>query len=131
MDLDYTLIGSRVNDLRKSQGISQERLAELADLSTTFISHIERSDKKPSLGALIRLASALGVTVDFLLAGNQPSDRNAYMPDVENLLSDCEIRILHVINRRHRPEPACDAFSLEDNQNGNLKETDIQCLRAG
>lgn len=91
MNLDYTLIGSRVNDLRKSQGISQERLAELADLSTTFISHIERSNKKPSLGALIRLASALGVTVDFLLAGNQPSDRNAYMPDVENLLSDCSM----------------------------------------
>lgn len=91
MKLDYSLIGSRVNDLRKSRGISQERLAELADLSTTFISHIERSDKKPSLGALVRLASALEVTVDFLLAGNQPFDQRAYMPDVENLLSDCSV----------------------------------------
>ena len=91
MKLDYSLIGSRVNDLRKSRGISQERLAELADLSTTFISHIERNDKKPSLGALVRLASALGVTVDFLLAGNQPFDQRAYMPDVENLLSDCSV----------------------------------------
>ena len=91
MKLDYSLIGSRVNDLRKSRGISQERLAELADLSTTFISHIERNDEKPSLGALVRLASALGVTVDFLLAGNQPFYQRAYMPDVENLLSDCSV----------------------------------------
>ena len=62
MKLDYSLIGSRVNDLRKSRGISQERLAELADLSTTFISHIERNDKKPSLGSPAISRSTKGLT---------------------------------------------------------------------
>ena len=48
MKLDYSLIGSRVNDLRKSRGISQERLAELADLSTTFIRSEEHTSELQS-----------------------------------------------------------------------------------
>ena len=60
MTLDFKIIGRRIRDLRVAMGLSQEVLAEQADLSPTYISHIERAEKKPSLSTLIRLAAALG-----------------------------------------------------------------------
>lgn len=89
MEIDYAMVGRRIRDRRMEMGLSQEALAEQADLSPPYISHIERTVKKPSLSALIRLAATLDVTVDYLLAGNQPADASAYMADVQVLLDGC------------------------------------------
>lgn len=89
--IDYKEVGNRIRDRRVAMGLSQEALAERADLSPPYISHIERTAKKPSLTALIRLSAALGVTVDYLLAGSQPADQTAYMADVQTLLGACSL----------------------------------------
>lgn len=91
MEIDYAMVGRRIRDRRMEMGLSQEALAEQADLSPPYISHIERKAKKPSLSALIRLAAALGVTLDFILAGSQPADTSAYMADVQSLLENCSL----------------------------------------
>lgn len=91
MAVDFGAVGARIRACRLEAGMSQERLAELSDLSTPYVSHIERMAKKPSLSALIRLSAALGVTVDYLLAGNQPADQTAFLSDVQTLLSGCSL----------------------------------------
>lgn len=91
MAVDFGAVGARIRACRLEAGMSQERLAELSDLSTPYVSHIERGAKGPSLGALIRLSAALGVTIDYLLAGNQPADQTAFLSDVQTLLSDCSL----------------------------------------
>ena len=91
MAIDLKTVGGRIRACRLETGMSQERLAELSDLSTPYVSHIERMAKKPSLSALIRLSVALGVTVDYLLAGSQPADQTAFLSDVQTLLSDCSL----------------------------------------
>lgn len=48
--------------LRKERGLSQERLAHIADLDRTYISGIERGVRNVSLDNIHKLASALGVT---------------------------------------------------------------------
>jgi len=55
------LLGDAVRARRKKAGFSQEKLAENADLSTVFISRIERGVESPSLDNLVRIAKALGV----------------------------------------------------------------------
>lgn len=80
--LDYPEIGRQVRRLRRQRGWSQAMLAERADLSDTFISHIERATKQVSLNALLRLAAALEVTLDQLLSGSQPQDTGAYLPEL-------------------------------------------------
>ena len=53
MAVDFGAVGARIRACRLEAGMSQERLAELSDLSTPYVSHIERMAKKPSLSALI------------------------------------------------------------------------------
>lgn len=91
MTVDFKEIGRRIKDRRTEIGLSQEALAEQADLSPAYISHIERTAKKPSLTALIRLSAALDVTVDYLLAGNQPADQTAFLDDIQTLLGGCSL----------------------------------------
>ena len=47
--MDYYAIGQRIRYYRKTQGLSQEQLAEKVDISTTHMSHIETGNTKLSL----------------------------------------------------------------------------------
>lgn len=87
--MDFKEIGCQVRASRLRRGLTQEQLAEQAGLSVPYISHIERAAKRPSLEALVRIAAALELTLDQLLTGNQPADREAYLPEVQALLADC------------------------------------------
>jgi transcriptional regulator with XRE-family HTH domain len=55
--------GRRVRVLRKRKGMTQEQLAEVADISVDFLSLMERGVNAPSFATLERLADALGVPV--------------------------------------------------------------------
>ena len=61
--------GDRVQSLRNQAGISQEKLAEMAEMHRTYISGIERGERNVSLINIIRLASALNVSVSKLMEG--------------------------------------------------------------
>jgi transcriptional regulator with XRE-family HTH domain len=63
------LLGEAVRTARKEAGFSQEKLAEKADLSTVFISRIERGVESPSVDNLLKIAKALGVRVRDLVNG--------------------------------------------------------------
>lgn len=70
MKVDYEEIGLRVAKRRKILNLTQEELAEQADLSKTHIRNIERSSSKCSIESLMNLADALQVTSDYLLSGS-------------------------------------------------------------
>ena len=67
--------GTRLRSIRQERGISQEKLAELADLHRTYVSSIERGERNVSLVNIERLAAALGVTMAELMpdTADQPS----------------------------------------------------------
>ena len=68
------LLGARVRALRDALGLTQEQLAERADMHWTFVSGVERGRRDPRLNTIARLARALGVTPDELLReGSAPS----------------------------------------------------------
>lgn len=66
-------LSSNLKRLRKQRGLSQERLAEMADFHRTYVSQLERCVTNISIDGLERLASALGIDVMDLL---QPDDIN-------------------------------------------------------
>jgi transcriptional regulator with XRE-family HTH domain len=63
------LLGKRVRKLRLQAGLSQEKLAELADLDRTYISGIERGVRNVSLLNIVEIARALHVSASELLNG--------------------------------------------------------------
>lgn len=72
--MDYQQIGRQIRAARLRRKMTQAQLAEAADLSVPYISHVERGKKRVSLDALLRISQAVDVTVDQLLSGTQPQD---------------------------------------------------------
>ena len=62
------LFGRRLRELRKAKGLTQEALAEAADLSGNYISDLELGLKVPSLTILVRLSEALDIGTPELLS---------------------------------------------------------------
>lgn len=57
-----------MRELRHSQDISQEGLADRSGLHRTYVGGIERGERNVSFGNLLKLANALGVKPSELLA---------------------------------------------------------------
>ena len=55
------LIGMRIKEIRRSKGLSQEQLAERADINSKYLSRMERGTENPTLDMFIKLANALGI----------------------------------------------------------------------
>jgi transcriptional regulator with XRE-family HTH domain len=62
-------LGSRVRDLRKKRGWTQEQLAEAAGRHWTYIGGIERGERNITLQVVADLARALDVDIKELFRG--------------------------------------------------------------
>lgn len=62
------IFGATVRQLRENLGWTQEQLAEVAEMSATYIGFIERGENVPTLTIILKLADALGVTPAQLIA---------------------------------------------------------------
>ena len=73
-NMEYEALGRRVRQQRKLLKMTQEELAAAADVSTSYIGHIERGLKRCSLETLIGISNALNVTPDILLQDSLNGD---------------------------------------------------------
>src|SRR3954462_4436684 len=81
-------IGQRLKRLRLERGLSQRELAA-PGVSYAYISRIEAGTRQPSVKALRRLASKLGVSADYLETGSDLDPSSAR----ELKLSDLELQV--------------------------------------
>ena len=66
------MLAENIRRLRKNKGLSQEKLARLADISNNTLIKIEQGiAKEPTITTVSKLASALGVSIDELVKGNK------------------------------------------------------------
>lgn len=90
MNLNYKDIGGRIKQFRLQRKMPQEKLAELAELSTPHMSHIETGTTKLGLPTLIKIANVLEVSVDELLCDNLIHSKPVYETELAQLVSDCD-----------------------------------------
>jgi len=72
------MIGTRIKQLRKVKGLSQEELSEKVGMSSKYLSSIERGNENPTLDTFIRLARSLDVEVfEIFNYSNELSDKES------------------------------------------------------
>ena len=62
-----SFFGKRVREERLERGLSQEKLAEIANLHRTYIGMIERGEKNITLENIEKIAKALEISLDKLM----------------------------------------------------------------
>ena len=70
-------IGANLQAAREQAGYTQERLAEILELSPNHISAIERGVSAISLDALRRICFLFGISADVILFGKSGTGENA------------------------------------------------------
>jgi transcriptional regulator with XRE-family HTH domain len=78
---------ARLRELRQQRGLTQQELAQRADLTPTYLSRLESAGAAPGIDLVDRLATALGTTVHDLLPVADPPDTRAVLrQEAERLL---------------------------------------------
>ena len=93
--MDYYKIGQKIRKVRKAHGMSQEKLAEMVNISTTHMSHIETGNTKLSLSVFVDIAAALEVSTDDLL--DTPSNASISLAEIASVLERCSVQESKVI----------------------------------
>ena len=88
--MDYYKIGQKIRKVRKAHGMSQEKLAEMVNISTTHMSHIETGNTKLSLSVFVDIAAALEVSTDDLL--DTPTTASAFLAEIAAVLERCTVQ---------------------------------------
>lgn len=68
-ELDYGKMGTRIRQVRKVKGWSQDELAKRCGISMSFLGHIERGTRIMSLETFVSICEALDTDADELLWG--------------------------------------------------------------
>ena len=97
MSIDCSGIGARIKYYRLKNQLSQERLAEMSELSHVYISYLERGERVPRLDAIINIANALNVSADDLLSGSLLVSNSLHDSREFEMLYDCTSEELNII----------------------------------
>ena len=68
------MIGKRLKEVRKSKGITQSQLAEQIGVSVSAVKKWEQDQVDPNTAALMSIAVALNVSLDYLFGNSSEPD---------------------------------------------------------
>jgi len=90
-------IGQRIIERRKKLGMTQEALAEKADLTAQFVSYAEAGKRAMRPENLLKIASALEVSADYLLTGDIIDKDLLILSDKLRKLAPSQVRLIENI----------------------------------
>jgi transcriptional regulator with XRE-family HTH domain len=91
--------GGRLVTLRKARGFTQQRLASMADCSRESLSQYEHGQATPGGQVLADLAKALGVSITYLLLGEEEAPAVISADNVFNELDRINRRTTELLRR--------------------------------
>ncbi|MEH2933606.1 helix-turn-helix transcriptional regulator [Acutalibacter sp. JLR.KK004] len=94
--------GNRFKECRERLGITQQELAEMAKLPTTYISLVERGERFPRFEKLVRLLNCLGASADEVFCDVVEGSMERYSGEIfielNKLPIEARSNILEVVN---------------------------------
>ncbi len=100
-DLDFARIGRKLREIRIDKGLTQEYIANMADVNTSHISNIENNRVKISLPTLVHICNALDTSVDYILSDEYVTSSSVLDQEIlnalENTPNDTKEKIIKII----------------------------------
>ena len=97
MKLNYSIIGMRLKQARINKNITQEKLAEMLDLSVAYISRVERGSTEISLKRLVEVCDLLEVSLSYVLEDISPTSSSYLNKAFTELLENCPAEKIDLI----------------------------------
>ena len=91
--MDYIILGKNIRKHRLMLGLKQAELAEKCDCSESHIGQIENGRGKPSLEMCVRIANALGVTIDQLLREYYDNPEKIYLREIAERIEKYPVQL--------------------------------------
>lgn len=82
-------IGKRIREIRQEKNITREKLADEADITTKFLYEIENGKKGVSAKTLLKIATALSCSCDYILLGVNKTEEQGRETFNIGLLKGC------------------------------------------
>ncbi len=87
--------GKRLTEARKKKGISQQEVAQLLNTKAPVIGRYEREEMTPSVEVATKLASILGVSMDYLVGNTETEIDNETLKRIQ------QIQVLNEEDKAH------------------------------
>ena len=87
-------IGKRILDRRKQLGLTQEALAEKAEVTTQFVSYAESGKRAMRPENLLKISEVLGVSADYLLTGDMIDKDSLLLSEKLRMLTPKQLRLI-------------------------------------
>ncbi len=84
------LLGKRLQEIRKKQKITQEKLAELVNLDTSSISNIENGKYYPTAENLDKILNVLGISPEDLFSFSHLAELDDMLNEMFNAMKNDE-----------------------------------------
>lgn len=97
LELYLNEVGKRIMERRKKLGMTQEALAEKSGVTTQFVSYAESGKRAMRPENLMKIASALGVSTDYILTGDIIDKDKLLLSEKLDRLTAAEVRIVESI----------------------------------
>ena len=88
MKMVFKYLGQRIREERTKYRLTQEQLAEVAEVNESYVGQVERGEKNPSLETVVSIANSLGVTVDYLLQEEVNVEPNGLINELISITKD-------------------------------------------
>lgn len=95
--MDYMKLGEKIKKERMRNRLTQEMLAEMADITSSYVGQIERGERKVTLSKLVRIANVLNVSVDYLLSDHIELTDDNLQVEIKNAMNNMEEKDKHMI----------------------------------
>lgn len=103
--MDYMKLGEKIKKERIRNRYTQETLAEMAEITSSYVGQIERGERKVTLSKLVRIANVLNVSIDYLLSDTINTIDDALELEIKNEMGKMQdkdksmvIDIIKIIN---------------------------------
>ncbi len=109
------MVGNRIREIRTKRNMTQQELADLADIPRATLATMEKDDANPGLAAVYKIAVALESTIDDLLEKQQNRIETILRDDMRHMKSGDGLYMATTISPLSSPELLQQIFTLQAN----------------